>query len=64
MMWNIKHTKRKLIMFLVYMRTNEYMKRERERDIDSGQKNKAITCNQPSNSRAHLYHDVSLEKEK
>jgi hypothetical protein len=46
------------------MKTNEYRKKEREGDIDSGQENKAITCDQPLNSRVHPYHDVSSEKEK
>ncbi len=36
---------------------------DRERDTDSGQENKAITCDQPSNSRVNLYHNVSSEKE-
>jgi hypothetical protein len=33
------------------------------RDIDSEQKHKAITCDQPLNISVHLYHDVSLKKE-
>ncbi len=40
------------------------MNTKKKRDIDSGQKNKAITCDSPLNSSVHLYHDVSLKKEK
>ncbi len=53
---------RKLLMFYVYMRTNEYEQRERYRQWTK--KNKAITCDSPLNSSVHLYHDVSLKKEK
>lgn len=48
----------------MYMREQMNVeRREKRNDIDSGQKNKAITCDQPLNNNVHLYHDVSLKKE-